>query len=284
VSYPRIASLKTADRFTHDLRYNLDLGFESSLPAGGESALGQRIDARPGSSMWAGNRWCILPMEGWDGTIDGHPTDLTRRRWTHFGISGAKIIWGGEAVAVRHDGRANPHQLVINEQTLGDLAALRDTSPHRERYSATDDLLIGVQLTHSGRYSKPTLAGPAPRVAYRHPVLDARVGISDDRPVFTDEELDRLVDDFVAAAVRAHRAGFAFVDIKHCHGYLGHELLSARSRPGKYGGSFDNRLRFLSSIADGIRANAPGLEIGMRLSSARGAFNRPGRIGVPGER
>ena len=106
---------------------------------------------------------------------------------------------------MRHDGRANPHQLVINEQTLGDVAALRDTlvNAHRERYGAADDLLIGVQLTHSGRYSKPTLSGPAPRVAYRHPILDPRVGISDDRPVFTDDELDRLVDDFVAAAVRA---------------------------------------------------------------------------------
>ncbi len=270
MSYPRIASLKTADAFHARLAaLNVELGFESALPAGSGSALGQRIDARPGSSMWAGNRWCILPMEGWDGTTDGHPTDLTRRRWTHFGISGAKIIWGGEAVAVRHDGRANPHQLVINEQTLYDVARLRETlvDTHRERYGATDDLLIGLQLTHSGRYSKPTLSGPAPRVAYRHPVLDARVGISDDRPVFTDDELDRLVDDFVAAAVRAHTAGFAFVDIKHCHGYLGHELLSARSRPGKYGGSFDNRLRFLSSIADGIRANAPGLEMGVRLSA-----------------
>ena len=286
MSYPRIASLKTADAFHARLAaLNVQLGFESALPASGGSALGQRIDARPGSSMWAGNRWCILPMEGWDGTTDGHPTDLTRRRWTHFGISGAKIIWGGEAVAVRHDGRANPHQLVINEQTLRDVAGLRETllDAHRERYGATDDLLIGLQLTHSGRYSKPTLSGPAPRVAYRHPVLDARLGISDDRPVFTDDELDRLVDDFVAAAVRAHRAGFAFVDIKHCHGYLGHELLSARSRPGTYGGSFDNRLRFLSSIADGIRANAPGLEIGVRLSCFDMVPFKPGPddVGVP---
>jgi hypothetical protein len=91
------------------------------------------------------------------------------------------------------------------------------------------------------------------------------------------------VDDFVAAAVRAHKAGFAFVDIKHCHGYLGHELLSARSRPGKYGGSFDNRLRFLSSIADGIRANAPGLEIGVRLSAFDMVPFKPGPddVGVP---
>ena len=65
-------------------------------------------------------------MEGWDGTPDGHPTDLTMRRWERFGLSGAKLIWGGEAVAVRHDGRANPNQLMISEDTLGDLIALRE--------------------------------------------------------------------------------------------------------------------------------------------------------------
>src|SRR5262249_23503517 len=191
------------------------LGFEPSSTTS-VSALSQRLYAPSGSIMSAGNRWCILPMEGWDGTIDGHPTDLTKRRWTHFGISGAKIIWGGEAVAVRHDGRANPHQLVISEQTLGDLAALREgvVSAHRDRHGTTDDLLIGVQLTHSGRYSKPTLAGRAPRVAYRHPVLDARVGITDDGPVFTDAELDRLVDDFLAAARPAQKAGFSLVGIQ----------------------------------------------------------------------
>jgi 2,4-dienoyl-CoA reductase-like NADH-dependent reductase (Old Yellow Enzyme family) len=219
--------------------------------------------------MTAGNRWCILPMEGWDGTLDGRPTDLTCRRWTRFGQSGAKLIWGGEAVAVRHDGRANPNQLVISDRTVGDLAALRETlvAAHRERFGSDDDLLVGLQLTHSGRYARPTAAGPAPRVAYRHPLLDARLGITDDRAVFTDEELDRLVDDFVAAAALARTAGFAFVDIKHCHGYLGHELLSARDRPGRYGGCLDNRLRFLSAIASGIQATSPGLGIGMRLSA-----------------
>ena len=164
------------------------------------------------AGMAAGNRWCILPMEGWDGTTDGHPSDLTRRRWTRFGQSGAKMIWGGEAVAVRHDGRANPNQLVINADTLSDLADLRQRliEAHREQFGRTDDLLIGLQLTHSGRYARPTTSGPAPRVAYRHPVLDRRFGITDDRPVFTDDELDRLVEDFVAAAPPCARTlGFA---------------------------------------------------------------------------
>ena len=73
-----------------------------------------------------GNRFCILPMEGWDGTPDGEPSDLTRRRWRNFGLSGAKLMWGGEAVAVRHDGRANPNQLLLTPKTQqGDRRAAR---------------------------------------------------------------------------------------------------------------------------------------------------------------
>ena len=48
--------------------------------------------------------------------------------------------------------------------------------------------------------------------------------------------LERLIDNYVAAAKMAHEIGFHFVDIKSCHGYLLHEFLSARSRPGKFGG------------------------------------------------
>jgi 2,4-dienoyl-CoA reductase-like NADH-dependent reductase (Old Yellow Enzyme family) len=85
--------------------------------------------------------------------------------------------------------------------------------------------------------------------------------------MLTDDDLDRLVERFVATAKLAWDAGFAFVDVKHCHGYLGHELLSARQRPGHYGGSLENRTRFLRSIVEGIRATVPGLRIVVRLSA-----------------
>ena len=61
----------------------------------------------------------------------------------------------------------------------------------------------------------------------------------------SDAEIERVIADFVRAAQLAQRAGFDFVDIKHCHGYLGHEFLSAVDRPGPFGGSFENRTRFL---------------------------------------
>ncbi len=267
VAFPRVASLKTAEAFRARLdALGLDLPLDARLQSGPESPMARPLSA---GGMRAGNRWAVLPMEGWDGTLDGRPSELTTRRWRHFGMSGAKLIWGGEAVAVRDDGRANPNQLVLREDTVGELAALRQTlvDAHRERFGTADDLLIGLQLTHSGRFARPSSRGPAPRVAYRHPVLDARAGVDSDEAVFTDGELDRLVGDFLVAARRAREAGFDFVDVKHCHGYLGHELLSATTRAGRYGGSFEGRTRFLRDIVAGIRAEAPGVGIGVRLSA-----------------
>lgn len=264
--YPRIATFKDADAFARHLdEAGIPLAFDRELADPSPLAAPFHINGTR-----VGNRFCILPMEGWDGTTDGQPSDLTRRRWRRFGQSGAKLIWGGEAVAVRHDGRANPNQLLISERTERGLATLRDDllAMHRERFgsNAADDLLIGLQLTHSGRYSRPNRSDRAePRVAYLHPVLDRRfaAGVH----LLTDEDLDRLVDDYVRAAQIAARIGFTFVDIKHCHGYLGHELLSGRGRGGRYGGSFANRTRFLQNIVEGIRASAPTLEIGVRLSA-----------------
>lgn len=265
--FPKLAILKSAE----ELRQRF-AGLGHPLPVDDTAqpaVLGRVIPAGIGIPKPIGNRWAILPMEGWDGTPDGRPTDLVRRRWRRFGQSGAKLIWGGEAVAVRPDGRANPHQLVLSEANVPDLAALRAelVAAHREQHGQDGDLLVGLQLTHSGRFARPhDKVRLEPRIAYRHPLLDARFGITDDRAVLSDTEVDDLIADMVTAAVRAQRAGFDFVDIKHCHGYLGHEFLSAVTRPGRYGGSFANRTRFLTDIVNGIRRDAPGLAIGVRLS------------------
>ncbi len=217
-----------------------------------------------------GNRFTIHPMEGWDGTEDGKPTERTIHRWTYFGKSGAKLIWGGEAVAVRHDGRANPNQLLLNDNTRESLARLREIllEEHRKTTGSTDDLLVGLQLTHSGRYSRPNQKTVAePRILYHHPFLDRRVGVDETYPVLSDSDIRQIIDDFVNAARATQELGFDFVDVKHCHGYLGHEFLSAHTREGDYGGSFENRTRFLRETVEGIRAVAPGLEIAVRLSA-----------------
>ena len=209
-------------------------------------------------------------MEGWDGTTDGRPTDLTRRRWQRFGESGAKLIWGGEAFAVRHDGRANPNQLCLGPTSEADLVQLREDllDGHRGAGLDTDDLVIGLQLTHSGRYARPDPdKQPKPLAAYPHPVLDRRVSPDGPVPLLSDDDLDDLSARLVQAAVLAQRAGFTFVDVKHCHGYLGHELLSARTREGRFGGDFAGRTRLLRQTVEGIRRDAPGLAIGVRLSA-----------------
>jgi 2,4-dienoyl-CoA reductase-like NADH-dependent reductase (Old Yellow Enzyme family) len=139
---------------------------------------------------------------------------------------------------------------------------------HQERFGKAEDLVVGLQLTHSGRFCKPNdQKKMEPQILYYHPVLNKKFGLADDYPTMKDDDIDSLIDDFVKAAVLAQRAGFHFVDLKHCHGYLGHEFLSARTRGGKYGGSFENRTRFLTSIVKGINAEAPGLEVGVRLSA-----------------
>ncbi|MGH7601553.1 MAG: NADH:flavin oxidoreductase, partial [bacterium] len=285
MSYRRVASLKTTDDFRNYLaQLDVELNFDEHVQSGPNSPLAEPHQLANGFKI--GNRFAILPMEGWDGTTDGKPTEPTIRRWQRFGQSGAKLIWGGEAVAVREDGRANPNQLLINEKNLSDIAALRETlvKIHEALYGRSDDLLVGLQLTHSGRFARPYRKDRMePKILYRHPLLDAKFHLPPYMPLMSDDEIVRLVDDFIQAAALAQRAGFAFVDIKHCHGYLGHEFLSAIDRSGRYGGSFENRTRFLREIVAGIRAHVPGLEIGVRFSAFDFISFHPGleNIGQP---
>lgn len=287
--YVKIGSLPSVDAFIKVLRrLNLPIPCDREVLSGDTSPLAQPIHV---DGLTIGNRFAVQPMEGWDGTLDGKPSQLTFRRWRRFGSSGAKLIWGGEAVAVQHDGRANPNQLLLTESTRDDLARLRDAlvEEHRKTCGTTDGLVIGLQLTHSGRYSRPN-DKPEPRILYHHPILDRRLNLPQDYPVLTDGEIRQIIDSFVHAAKMAWQIGFDFVDIKHCHGYLGHEFLSAHTREGEYGGSFENRTRFLREVVQGIRASAPGLRIGVRLSAfdmipfrPDPATSRPGKpgIGVP---
>src|SRR6266487_3086364 len=286
----RVPTLKTvADFRNHIASLGINLPCEDQIVTGSVSPLAQPIDGVLINGKNIGNRWAIQPMEGWDGTTTGGATDEVRRRWNRFGESGAKLICGGEAMAVRPDGRANPNQLIIVEQNKKDLAELREilVRAHQERYGRTDDLLIGFQLTHSGRFCKPNdKFRMEPRVAYRHPILDKKFKVTSDDQVFTDDEIERLIECYVAAAKIAWDVGADFVDLKHCHGYLLHEFLGAHTRPGKYGGSFENRTRILREIIAGIRASGNRIELGVRLSAfdfvpfkPDPALSQPGKLG-----
>jgi 2,4-dienoyl-CoA reductase-like NADH-dependent reductase (Old Yellow Enzyme family) len=255
--YPQVKRLTTVDALRARLA-ELDLDVPVADTVDPHGPLAQPVTFTDGSAgaFTTPNRFAVLPMEGWDGSPEGAPTDLVRRRWDRFAASGCGLVWG-EATAVRPDGRANPRQLVLDESTAAEIASLRARlDPAR---------VTGLQLTHSGRWCRP-LGAPAPRTAYRHPLLDARVG-ADDRTILSDDELDALATDYVHAAILAADAGFDFVDVKHCHGYLLHELLGARGRAGRYGGDFAGRTRFLRTVVAGIRAAAPGLAVAVRLSA-----------------
>jgi 2,4-dienoyl-CoA reductase-like NADH-dependent reductase (Old Yellow Enzyme family) len=290
----RIPTLKTVDEFRrHVASLGIELPCDDSIIVGSASPLAQPVERTLVNGKRIGNRFAVQPMEGWDGTATGGITEEVMRRWRRFGESGAKLIFGGEAMAIRPDGRANPNQLIINTENKAGLAKLRQTlvSAHQERYANAEDLVIGFQLTHSGRFCKPNdKFRMEPRVAFRHPLLDQRFHVTNDSQVWTDGELDALVQDYVAAARIAWETGADFVDIKHCHGYLLHELLGAFTRPGKYGGSFENRTRPLRQIISAIRADGNKIDLAVRLSAfdlipfkpapASASPGKPG-VGIP---
>ncbi len=244
--FPKIGHFKDVAGFTRHLQtIGADLPIdEQVLSAAQGSPLAQALDigggaigGGAGGGFIVGNRWCIHPMEGWDGTTTGEPSEHTIRRWAHFGQSGAKFIWGGEAFAVQSDGRANPRQIGVIDDDVGraekGAATLLETlvRHHKEKFGDTDDLLVGLQLTHSGRFCRPVDKSLRPRIAYHHPILDAKFGIApdDDSVVLSDGDIRRIIANYVRAAKLAQRVGYRFVDVKACHGYLGHEC-SARSR------------------------------------------------------
>jgi 2,4-dienoyl-CoA reductase-like NADH-dependent reductase (Old Yellow Enzyme family) len=243
-------------------RLGLDVDFSEDF-----AALFHPIQVGP---FRAGNAFCVQPMEGCDGTLDGLTDDLVFRRYDRFGAGGAKLIWG-EATAVVEEGRANPRQLLINDQTAPGLGRMLQTcrQAHRRAYGNDDDLLIGLQLTHSGRYS-----WRKPLIAVHDPILDPRIvldkstgkTIDASYPLLDDDYLKRLVDHYVRAAKLAYQLGFQFVDVKQCHRYLLSELLAAKTRPGPFGGSLENRTRLARDIITGIRAEIPGLMIATRIN------------------
>jgi len=286
----RIPTLKTvADFRAHVASLGVELPCEDTIVAGNTSPLAQAIGKVTINGKRIGNRWAIHPMEGWDGTTTGGITEEMRRRWQRFGESGAKLIYGGEAMAVRPDGRANPNQIIITEENKTGIGSLRETlvKAHAERYGKTDDLVIGFQLTHSGRFCKPNdKRRMEPRVAFRHPILDRKFNVTSDAQMFTDAEIEELIQCYIRAANLAWDVGADFVDIKHCHGYLLHEFLGAHTRSGKFGGSFENRTRILREIVAGIRAAGNKIEIGVRLSAfdfvpfkPDPTLSQPGKLG-----
>jgi 2,4-dienoyl-CoA reductase-like NADH-dependent reductase (Old Yellow Enzyme family) len=234
-------------------RQHLDISFSDDF-----APLFRPVSVGP---LRAGHAFCIQPMEGCDGTLDGRPDELTFRRYRRFGAGGAKLIWG-EATAVLDEARANPRQLLLNDQTAPDLERLLSEcrQVHRESFGNDGDLFVGLQLTHSGRYSHRQ-----PLIAFHDPLLDPST-LGRGCTLLDDDALKRLVDPYVTAARLARKIGFDFVDVKQCHRYLLSELLAAKTRPGPFGGSLENRTRLARDIFQAIRAAVPDLVLATRLN------------------
>ncbi len=196
------------------------------------------------------NRVLFQPMEGCDGTADGAIDELTKRRYLRFVEGAPGVIWF-EATAVCNEGRANPRQLYINESTFESFRNLvAEIKKKSEKLNGFEPLVI-VQLTHSGRYSKPK-GTPEPIVAYRNELWEKG---KEEQPfvIATDEYLDTIPAMYKKAAKLALEAGFDGIDVKCCHGYLFNEFLSAYNREGRYGGSFENRTRLYFDCIDAVK-------------------------------
>ncbi len=202
-------------------------------------------------------------MEGFDSLPDGGPGELTLRRIRRMASGGAGLVWA-EATAVTEDGRTNRGQLWIRRETLDGFKRMAETA-----HEASGGAPIILQLTHSGRFSKPRNV-PAPVIAMHNPVMDEKMPLDPSLPVVTDEYLDALPEKFGEAAALAKEAGFDGADVKCCHKYLFSELLSAYHRPGRYGGSFENRSRL---FLDSIRAAAVHGDRNFVIASRFGAFD-----------
>lgn len=222
-------------------------------------------DTVPVGKHTAPNRFAVHPMEGFDADESGAPGELAFRRYRRYAAGGSGLIWF-EATAVLREARSNPGQFWLHEGSLETFKRLVAETRKAARDAHGREPVLVLQMTHSGRYSKPD-GVPAPLIAHRSPVLDPKHDLPDDYPVVTDEYLDRLQDQFVQAAKLAAEAGFDGVDVKACHRYLMSELLASHTREGKYGGSYENRTRLLRESLGRIRDEVPQVFITTRMNA-----------------
>lgn len=210
------------------------------------------------------NRFVALPMEGCDALPDGSPGELTFRRYEKMAAGGAGIIWM-EACAVVNEGRSKPTALYLNSSNVECFRKLVDRVRNAAKETMDHEIICILQITHSGRYCRPH-GDPAPVMVRHCPDLDSHENLPDDFPVTSDDELDRIQKAFIESAALAQEAGFDGVDIKACHGYLVSSLLGAHEREGKYGGSYENRTRFLRETIARVQERLPSLLVTTRLN------------------
>jgi 2,4-dienoyl-CoA reductase-like NADH-dependent reductase (Old Yellow Enzyme family) len=212
------------------------------------------------------NRFFIQPMECTDADIEGNPSDLTYARYENLfrGEAGMVCL---EAITITDKNRSRLNQLFIMPQNLPALTKfvkrLREINPHT---------IFIYQLTHSGELSNPEFSK---RLSVKPlPGFDAEV--------FTEEEFERIMEDFVLAAKITRDSGADGIDMKLCHGYLGSQILRPyNTRKWKYGGKWENRRQFAFDLYERIKKAVPDKDflIGSKISVWEGF---PGGFGTAG--
>ncbi|MBD3320341.1 MAG: FAD-binding protein [Chitinivibrionales bacterium] len=249
-------------RDTGDLKRELDrLGLE--LPV--DSDMSTFSGPVKSKEITFPNRFVAQPMEGFDSGPDGSPGELSFRRYHRYARGGFGLIWG-EATAVLHEARSNPCQLFLNSRSVDAFSRLVESTRNTAGKEHGWNPVMVLQLTHSGRYSKPD-GIPKSIIAHHSKILDPKHNLPGDYPLVSDEYLDRLQDTFVDAAKLAAQAGFDGVDIKSCHRYLVSELLASHTREGKYGGSYENRTRFVRETMARVNDEVPGIFVTTRMNA-----------------
>ncbi|MBN2712476.1 MAG: hypothetical protein JXR97_08625 [Planctomycetes bacterium] len=222
-------NIKDLDQLKGEMkRLGVDFPLDSDF-----SVLGEKLSTR---ACEIPNRFVVHPMEGFDSEPDGSPGELSFRRYKRYAEGGSGLIWF-EATAVYDEARSNAGQFYLHDGNVENFARLVEGTRKAAREARGHEIVCILQMTHSGRYSKPG-GKAAPMIAHRSPILDPRHNLPEDYPVLTDEYLDRLSNDFVAMARLAAEAGFDVIDLKICLRYLLSEILASHTRAGKYGGCY----------------------------------------------
>lgn len=241
----------TMDELIADIeKFNLDIPFSHDL-----APLREKIEL---NGKTIGNRLAIHPMEGCDSTPDGAPGELTTRRYMRYTKGKAGLIWF-EATAINEKGRANDQQLFLNERTVGDFSLLINRMREEADEGGTSSPYLVLQLSHAGRFGDHKI------IAIHDEKLDKLAKVEPSCPVISDRELEELESAYMNVARLAKQAGFDAVDVKSCHRYLLSELLGAREREDKFGGSYENRTRLIKEVVTKIKREV-GIEVVIRLN------------------
>ena len=203
------------------------------------------------------NRMMLAPLTNLQSRVDGVLSD-DEIRWLTMRAEGGMGLVMTAAAHVQRQGQGFPGQLgVWSDDHIPRLTELANAIKANGSLSA-------VQLHHAGIRSPRELIGEDPQ----GPFADAETGSR----ALSTAEVVQLRDDFIAAAVRADKAGFDGVEIHGAHGYILAQFLDAENnqRTDGYGGSFDHRKRIILEVIDGIRAaTRADFQLGLRLSPER---------------